>query len=185
MSSEAKIVPHEEQCDEALKHYEEVSNEALDYSSFIPAAIEFYRKYYVRRGMRRILFYGDYDSMPKAGNELSEALAEGWTFDPWLNPAGRPIATGRDSTTFYWVLVKGTPEQIAEMDPIAVLPELEEEEPEAVAPYGLNTVYIAHDAVDESGDPVKPPEGYVIMHKDHIYAKGTVYTKPSESTSEG
>ncbi|GAH33882.1 unnamed protein product, partial [marine sediment metagenome] len=165
--------PHGEQCDQALEHYEEVSKTASSWSSLIPQAIEFYKKHYVPYGERKII--------DTANNELSvleEALEEGWVFDPWLNPSGRPISIGLQNSdeAVYWVLVKGTPEQIAEMDPIAELPELEEE-PETVASYGLNTLYIAHDAVDEDGDPVKPPEDYVIMHKDHIYAKGTVYTK--------
>ena len=60
------------------------------------------------------------------------------------------------------------------MAPIAELPELdEEEEPEVgVAPYGLKTMFIPHNS-DE-----KAPDGYVVMHKDHIFAKGTVYTLP-------
>lgn len=40
---------------------------------------------------------------------------------------------------------------------------------------GLRTEYIPY---DKEGKPIREPqEGYVILHKDHIYAKGTVYTQ--------
>ncbi|MEE8355107.1 MAG: hypothetical protein V3S09_04695 [Candidatus Bathyarchaeia archaeon] len=177
-----KKVPHGEQCDAALEHYLKISNEASHSSSLVPEAIEFYKERYVPQGERKILFYGDYDSAGKAGEELDKYLAEGWTFDPWLNPGGRPITTGRDSTIFYWALVKGTPEQIAGMDPIAELPDLEEELPEpGMEPYGLRTDYIPY---DPKGEPSREPKpGYVVMHKDHVYAKGTVYTLPPGAPS--
>ena len=56
--------------------------------------------------------------------------------------------------------------------------EEEEESEPGMKPYGLRTMFIAYNAVDEEGKPMKPPEGFVIMHKDHIFAKGTVYTLP-------
>ena len=45
---------------------------------------------------------------------------------------------------------------------------------------GVRTEYIPY---DKDGKPIREPEeGYVILHKDHIYAKGTVYTKlPGEA----
>lgn len=56
---------------------------------------------------------------------------------------------------------------------------------------GEATEYIPY---DEDGKPVREPQdGYVVLHKDHIYAKGTVYTKipskeedvhPSETLEE-
>ena len=85
-------------------------------------------------------------------------------------------------TEICWFLVKGSPKQIAGLEPFAKLPEEEEEAPAELRPYGLETVFIAHGEKDSSGDPKKPPAGFVIMHKDHIYAKGTVYTKPPEAT---
>jgi hypothetical protein len=174
-----KLVPHGEQCDSALEHYEEISKTASHWNSLVPEAIEFYKRYYVPRGMRKFI---------TSTKELESALEEGWTFDPWLNPSGRPTIIGDQpykgihpalsavdprEPSVYWILVKGTPEQIAEMDPIAELPELDEEEPEpGTEPYGLKTIFISYNS-DETA-----PEGYVVMHKDHIFAKGTVYTLP-------
>ena len=51
----------------------------------------------------------------------------------------------------------------------------EKEEPDVA---GLATEYIPY---DKDGKPEREPQpGYVILHKDHIYAKGTVYTKIKE-----
>lgn len=183
VEGEIKKVPHGEQCDKALEHYTEISHAASSWSSLVPEAIEFFKRYYVPRGMRKFV---------TSTKLLEEALEEGWSFDPWLNPSGRPTIIGdqpykgdhpalsavdpRESSV-YWILVKGTPEQIAEMDPIAVLPELEEEPEPGAAPYGLKTMFIPHNS-DE-----KAPDGYVVMHKDHIFAKGTVYTLPPQTTT--
>ena len=118
---------------------------------------------------------------------LMEALKEGWMFDPWLNSRGGPIIVGDQpyrgdhpalsavdprEPSIYWVLVKGTPEQIAQLEPFVELP-VEEEEPEVGAePYGLRTMFLSY------GEDKAIPDGFVIMHKDHVYAKGTVYTLP-------
>jgi len=120
---------------------------------------------------------------------LLDALNEGWLFDPWLNPTGRPIHIGdidykgvhpdekQATLQIYWILVKGSPDQIKELEPFVKFEEEAEPEPE-FKPYGLKTEYIPYDA---HGKPSRePPEGFVIMHKDHIYAKGTVYTKVPE-----
>lgn len=62
---------------------------------------------------------------------------------------------------------------IDELDPEAVLSE--EDKPEYA---GDRTEYIPY---DKEGNPIREPQkGYVILHKDHIYAKGTVYTKLPE-----
>lgn len=177
-----KAVPHEELCDRALEHYNEISDEATHYSSLVPAAIKFYKEHYVRRGERKII---------RTPGTLMEALEEGWRFDPWLNSRGGPIIVGEQpykgehpalsavdprEPSIYWVLVKGTPEQIATLEPFVELPEeeLEEPEPGQVEPYGLRTELIPYDG---EGKPSREPDpGYVVMHKDHVYAKGTVYT---------
>ncbi len=156
-----KMVPHDELCDEALEHYLKISNEATHFSSLVPHAIEFYKERWVPRGERKMVI---------GRVQLAKLLSEGWTFDPWLNPSGRAIILNEKE--WYWVLVKGTPEQIAEMDPITVLPELEEEPEPGTEPYGLKTMFIPHNSDDAA------PDGYVVMHKDHIFAKGTVYTLP-------
>jgi len=44
MSDKQYKTPHKELCDQALKHYREISDEALSWSSTIEKAIEFYRK---------------------------------------------------------------------------------------------------------------------------------------------
>jgi len=41
-----KKTPLRELCDQALKHYEEISNQAMHYNSLIPQAIRFYQKNY-------------------------------------------------------------------------------------------------------------------------------------------
>lgn len=108
--------------------------------------------------------------------ELATSLKEGWMFDPYLCSKGYPITIG--DSLGYWVLVKGSVEEILELDPFVELPVLEEEEiePEKKDPYGIRTEYIYY---DKEGNPSREPsEGYVIMHKDHVYAKGTVYTLP-------
>ena len=179
----AKAVPHDELCDKALEHYLKISNETTHFSSLVPTAIEFYKEHYVRRGERKFVY---------TPGKLKEALEEGWVFDPWLSSRGMPTVGGpitidsidEPNSPVYWVLVKGTSEQVAALEPFVELPEDEEEEPAlGVEPYGLRTMFIAYNAVDGAGDPVKPPEGYVVMHKDHIYAKGTVYTLPPKPTT--
>lgn len=164
-------VPHGEQCDQALEHYLKISNEATHFSSLVPAAIEFYKERYVPQGERQIII---------SSRLLEDALKEGWTFDPWLNPSGRP--TLLNDADYYWVLIKGTPEQIAGMDPIAELPELDEEPEVGADPYGLRTDFIPY--AKEDGKPVREPApGFVVMKGDHVYAKGTVYTLPPRPVS--
>ena len=49
--------------------------------------------------------------------------------------------------------------------------------------FGLRSEYIPY---DKEGKPMREPqEGYVIAHKDHVYAKGTVYTLLRETEAEG
>ena len=177
-------VPHEEQCDKALEHYLKISNEAAHFSSLVPDAIEFYKERYVRRGERKI--FHALGLTGKACDDLTAALKDGWFFDPWLNSRGRPITSGTEGELgIYWVLVKGTPEQVAALEPFVELPEEEiDDGPEDVMePYGLRTIFIAYNALDGEGNPVKPPDGFVVMHKDHIFAKGTVYTLPPGESS--
>ncbi len=166
---DAKVTPHEELCDSALEHYNEISITAMHSNSLVPRAIEYYKRW-VPQGQRKAVH---------TPGTLTEALDEGWVLDPWLNPRGSPIPVDvKQDHPVYWVLVKGTPEQIAGLEPFAKLPEKEEDEtPEPeVRPYGLSTLFIPHDSEE------KPPDDYVVMHKDHIFAKGTVYTKPPEKS---
>jgi len=52
------------------------------------------------------------------------------------------------------------------------------DKPEKQDYVGEGTEYIPY---DKEGNPLREPqEGYVVLHKDHIYAKGTVYTKLKE-----
>ena len=52
------------------------------------------------------------------------------------------------------------------------------EKPEEQDYVGEGTEYIPY---DNEGKPLREPQvGYVVLHKDHIYAKGTVYTKLRE-----
>lgn len=181
--SEQVMVPHDELCDGALKHYNEISSQAMHSNSLVPKAIEYYKRWRPR-GERQIV---------RTPGKLLEALEAGWVFDPWLNTMGRPIIVGDQpyrgehpalsavdprEPSIYWVLVRGSPEKVARLEPFVELPEEEEAVPElAVEPYGLETMFISYGEKDSSGNPKKPGEGFVIMHKDHIYAKGTVYTK--------
>ena len=189
---ELKITPHEDLCDSALEHYHEVSKAATHFNSLVPKAIEYYKERWVPQGERKIV---------RTPGKLLEALEAGWVFDPWLNSRGGPIIVGDQpyrgehpalsavdprEPSIYWVLVKGTPEQIEALKPFVELPAEEEEtevEPE-FKPYGLETLFIAHGEKDSSGDPMKPPAGFVVMHKDHIFAKGTVYTKIAETVTQ-
>jgi len=154
-------------------------------SSLVPKAIEYYKRWRPQ-GERKIV---------RTPGKLLEALEAGWVFDPWLNSRGGPIIVGDQpyrgehpalsavdprEPSIYWVLVKGTPEQIEALKPFVELPAEEEETELELRPYGLRTMFIAHGEKDAEGKPKAPPDGYVIMHKDHIYAKGTVYTKPPE-----
>lgn len=119
--------------------------------------------------------------------DMQQALADGWKYDPWLNPTGRPHhmrTPDGGMWGLYWVLVKGTDEEIMAMNPIYELPV----EEAAVVPagpgyVGLHTVKIPYDKA--TGQPLSnAPEGYVILHKDHIAATGTVYTKPPRPGAE-
>jgi len=65
-----------------------------------------------------------------------------------------------------------------EIDPDADL----SDKPEQQDYVGDRTEYIPY---DNEGKPIREPEeGYVILHKDHIYAKGTVYTLLREKEAE-
>ena len=67
---------------------------------------------------------------------------------------------------------------IDEIDPDADL----SDQPEKADYVGERTEYIPY---DKEGNPMREPqEGYVILHKDHIYAKGTVYTLLREKEAE-
>ena len=170
---EAKAISHDELCDRALAHYRDISDLATSFNSLVPKAIEYYRRW-APTGERKLV---------RTPGKLEEALKEGWMFDPWLNQRGSPISVdAQQDHPVYWFLVRGTPEQIAALKPFVDLPEDEEKEPEPeFKPYGLEAMFISYDEKDASGGPKKPPEGFVIMHKDHIYAKGTVYTLQSGS----
>ena len=180
--AEEVMVPHDELCDQALAHYHEVSNKASWSNSLVPKAIEYYKRWRPR-GERKVV---------RTPTTLMEALKEGWMFDPWLNTRGSPIIVGDQpyrgehpalsavdprEPSLYWVLVRGSPEKVARLEPFVELPEKEAVPELAVEPYGLETLFISYGEKDSTGSDKKPPEGYVIMHKDHIYAKGTVYTK--------
>jgi len=39
-------VPFEEQCDQALKHYEELATKCMHWNSLVPQAIQFYKENY-------------------------------------------------------------------------------------------------------------------------------------------
>lgn len=112
--------------------------------------------------------------------DMQKALADGWKYDPWLTPTGRPHHMRTDGGLWgiYWVMVKGTDEEIMAMNPIYELPVEEAIVVPAGPGYvGLHTVKIPYDKA--TGKPLsEAPEGYVILHKDHIAATGTVYTKP-------
>lgn len=41
------MASHEDLCNDALKHYEEISSEATHWNSLVPLAIEYYRDNYV------------------------------------------------------------------------------------------------------------------------------------------
>jgi len=161
-------VAHDELCDLALEHYDNVSKTASSWNSLIPKAIEYYKRW-VPSGERKIV---------TTKGMLGKALNEGWAFDPWLNSRGNPIVISEAEV--YWVLVKGTPEQIAEMNPIAELPSEEEpEELKSVDYVGVNSEFIPF---DDKGKPIREPkEGWVILHKDHYQTKGSnpgvFYTK--------
>lgn len=182
-SEEANVVPHEELCEAAFVYYRELSSKAGISNSLVPAAIEYYKRW-VPTGERKMV------STP---GTLIDALEAGWVFDPWLSPRGGPIIVGvlsnlstaepRDNSV--WFLVKGTPEQVDALKPFVELPSEEEEAETEFKPYGLRTMFIAHDEKNSSGDPKGPPDGFVVMHKDHIFAKGTVYTKIPEVTIPG
>lgn len=176
---ETKAVPHDELCDKALEHYEKISTEATHYNSLVPAAIKFYKERWMPRGERKILNAASLTK--KLIDDLTADLKDGWFFDPWLNPRGRPIIVASESnfSGFYWVLVKGSPEKIAGIKPFVELPS--EEIPEPEKPLGYVAVRTEYIPYDKEGQPSREPgEGFVIMHKDHIYAKGTVYTKLPE-----
>ena len=56
------------------------------------------------------------------------------------------------------------------------------DKPETAEYVGERTEYIPY---DKEGKPIREPQaGYVILHKDHIYAKGTVYTLLRETEGE-
>jgi hypothetical protein len=105
--------------------------------------------------------------------ELEKRLKEGWLFDPWLCPRGHPVLLGDNG--HYWVLVKGTPEEIAKLNPFIELPTDEEEETKGREPVGYATIILEH-----TDTPPEVPEGFVILHDKHIFARGTVYTKTSK-----
>jgi len=165
---EVVATSHDELCDKALAHYRDISDLATHFNSLVPKAIEYYRRWRPR-GERMI---------PVNEGDLMKRLADGWVFDPWLNPHGRPVITGEGQ--YYWILVRGSPEQIAGLEPFVA----SEEEPEAEVPtqepYGLRTDYIPFDK--DTGKALRDPDdGFVVMHKDHVFSKGTVYTLPPGS----
>lgn len=56
------------------------------------------------------------------------------------------------------------------------------DKPEKPDFFGLKTEYIPY---DKDGKPTREPQkGYVVAHKDHVYAKGTVYTLLREKETE-
>lgn len=112
----------------------------------------------------------------KLAADIEGFLDKGWVFDPWLSPRGHPTILG-EKVGCYWVLVKGTPEEIAKLEPFVELPkeEVEEEEIPGPQPVGYATIFLEH--TSEAPDV---PDGYAILHDKHIFAKGTVYTKISK-----
>lgn len=162
-SEVAKAVPHEELCDAALKHYSMIV-EGYDkivpgtaLNSLVPAAIEYYKRW-VPTGERKIV---------RTPGALQDALEEGWMFDPWLNPMGRAAILSEDASDWYWILVRGTPEQIEALEPFVDLPEDEEEEPPKPVTEA-DRLALAKDFVE-----IKPPdEPGVIPEK---YAGWTIF----------
>lgn len=81
--------------------------------------------------------------------QLEEALKSGWAFDPFLCGKGYPVSLSEGGGC-YWVLVKGTPSEIAELDPFIKLPEEEKPKDPSTEAELLAT---AEDFVE-----IKPPE---------------------------
>ena len=115
--------------------------------------------------------------------EVANRLTSGWVYDPWLCSKGYPVMMGEN--TCYWVLVNpkllSTPEQLEAANPFMVL----EAEAKEDKPVGYGTVYVPHqDNVDAT--EVWREKGYVLLHKDHVTAKGTILTlteKPVEAAA--
>ena len=54
--------------------------------------------------------------------EILQKLREGWKLDPFFHTSGRPWTVNDGHV---WVLVKGTPEEVAELNPFVELPQTE------------------------------------------------------------
>jgi len=101
-------------------------------------------------------------------------LNDGWKLDPFLHQTGRPWTL---NDKHVWVFVKGSHEEIEELNPFVMWPP---EEPIAV-PEELPYVAVLTEKIPfdkATGKLIRaPPHGFVILHKDHITATGTVFTK--------
>lgn len=118
--------------------------------------------------------------------DLETYLEQMYSFDPWLCPKGYPIMLGED--VGYWVLISpqaaadieaGNADTIGRLRCFVQMPA----EPVAEVPAGYGTVFIPH---QEGVDATAPwaAKGYVLLHKDHVTAKGTILTltrKPEEA----
>lgn len=63
------------------------------------------------------IFYASVDS--QTYGEVLKHLSEGWKMDPFFHTSGRPWSIEKGHL---WVLVKGSPEEVAELNPFIELP---------------------------------------------------------------
>jgi len=92
------------------------------------ADIDELKKTIIERGRGEDVFIkdheGDLDITVVAGsyNQVLEMLGNSWKLDPFFHTSGRPWTVNAGHV---WVLVKGTPEEIAELNPFVELPKPE------------------------------------------------------------
>lgn len=114
-------------------------------------------------------------------------LDKGWKLDPFFHTSGRPWTT---DTGHIWVLVRGTPEEIAELNPFVELPksEVTEADKRTIDKFAgiVDVVDVTPEALEDGRVKTLTEKGYTVFNilKGSIILVKRKNTAPEKAPSE-
>lgn len=107
----------------------------------------------------------DMTILPGAYEKVVEMLKDGWKLDPFFHTSGRPWTVNNGHV---WVLVKGTPEEITELNPFVELPKPEVTEADQRTTdkfYGIvDVVDVTPEALEDGRVKDLTEKGYTVFN---------------------
>ncbi len=109
--------------------------------------------------------HGSSKTAPWKYDTVLEHLQEGWKMDPYFHQSGRPWTVADFNV---WVLVKGTPEEIAELNPYVELPrpEVTEDDQRTIDRFAgiVDVVDVTPEALEDGRVTKLTEKGYEVFN---------------------